>query len=182
VQPNNSLAGLASIIIPRCDSLEVTRRCITALRRHTRQPWELIVVDDGSSDETSAYLESVRVALGCSLLLILSVMLGQARAAAILRTAFVALLFLNVVPLVLLFVNIHPALAERYTRTELWRGAILVFAGGTLVPLCLMLVGDGPLVKFGAVGFFLLGSLAVRIAYIKIPHTVPLRVEANCGK
>ena len=86
------------------------------------------------------------------------------------------------VPLVLLFVNIHPALAVRYTRTQLWRGAMRVFAGGTLVPLCLMLVGDGPLVKFGAVGFFLLGSLAVRIAYIKIPHTVPLRVEANCGK
>jgi hypothetical protein len=64
------------------------------------------------------------------------------------------LLVLNVVPLVLLFLNIHPALAERYTRTQLWRGAILVFAGGTLGPLCLMLVGDGPLLKFGAVGFF----------------------------
>jgi glycosyltransferase involved in cell wall biosynthesis len=38
----------------------VTRRCITALRRHTRQPWELIVVDDGSTDETSVYLASVR--------------------------------------------------------------------------------------------------------------------------
>jgi glycosyltransferase involved in cell wall biosynthesis len=35
-------------------------RCITALRRHTRQPWELIVVDDGSTDETSAYLASVQ--------------------------------------------------------------------------------------------------------------------------
>jgi glycosyltransferase involved in cell wall biosynthesis len=60
VKPSNSLAGLASIIIPRCDPLEVTRRCITALRRHTRQRWELIVVDDGSTDETSAYLASVR--------------------------------------------------------------------------------------------------------------------------
>ncbi len=37
-----------------------TVRCITALRRHTRQPWELIVVDDGSTDETSAYLASVQ--------------------------------------------------------------------------------------------------------------------------
>jgi glycosyltransferase involved in cell wall biosynthesis len=60
VIPNDSLSGLASIIIPRCDPLEVTRRCITTLRRHTWQPWELIVVDDGSSDETSSYLESVR--------------------------------------------------------------------------------------------------------------------------
>ena len=48
------------------------------------------------------------------------------------------------VPLVLLFVNIHPALAVRYTRTQFWRGAMRVFAGGTLVPLRLMFVGDGP--------------------------------------
>jgi hypothetical protein len=27
VKPSNSLAGLASIIIPRCDPLELTRRC-----------------------------------------------------------------------------------------------------------------------------------------------------------
>jgi hypothetical protein len=63
VKPSNSLAVLASIIIPCCDPLEVTRRCIIALGRHTRQPWDLIVVDDGSTDETSAYLASVRDAV-----------------------------------------------------------------------------------------------------------------------
>jgi glycosyltransferase involved in cell wall biosynthesis len=62
VKPSNSLSGLASIIIPGCKPLEFIRPCITALGRHTRQPWELIVIDDGSTDETSAYLESVRVA------------------------------------------------------------------------------------------------------------------------
>ena len=57
------LSGLASIIIPSCNPLESTRQCIAALRRYTRRPWELIVIDDGSSDETSAYLESVRDAV-----------------------------------------------------------------------------------------------------------------------
>jgi GT2 family glycosyltransferase len=52
--------GLASIIISCCRPLESTRQCIAALRRYTRAPWELIVVDNGSADETAAYLASVR--------------------------------------------------------------------------------------------------------------------------
>jgi glycosyltransferase involved in cell wall biosynthesis len=63
MKPSNSLSGLASIVIPCCKPLEFIRPCITALGRHTRQPWELIVVDDGSTDETSAYLESARDAV-----------------------------------------------------------------------------------------------------------------------
>ena len=60
MKPSDSLSGLASIVIPSCNPLESTRQCIAALMRYTRRPWELIVVDDGSSDETSAYLASMR--------------------------------------------------------------------------------------------------------------------------
>jgi GT2 family glycosyltransferase len=42
--------------VPCCNQLEFTRLCFQALIRHTRQPWELIVVDNGSSDGTAAYL------------------------------------------------------------------------------------------------------------------------------
>jgi O-antigen biosynthesis protein len=63
MKPGNSFSGLASIIILGCKPLEFMRTCIIALGRHTRQPWELIVVDDGSSDATSAYLASVRDAV-----------------------------------------------------------------------------------------------------------------------
>ena len=51
---------LASIIIPCSNQLEFTRLCIAALVRHTRLPWELIVVDNGSTDGTAAYRSGVR--------------------------------------------------------------------------------------------------------------------------
>ena len=73
MKPSNWLSGLASIIIPGCKPLELIRPCIAALGRYTRQPWELIVVDDGSSDETSAYLESVRDAVPVAVTVIASV-------------------------------------------------------------------------------------------------------------
>ena len=60
MKPSDSPSGLASIIIPSCNPLESTRQCVTALVRHARRPWELIVVDHGSSDETSVYLASLR--------------------------------------------------------------------------------------------------------------------------
>ncbi len=46
----------ASIIIPCWNQLECTRFCLSALVRHTRRPWELIVVDNGSTDGTGIYL------------------------------------------------------------------------------------------------------------------------------
>jgi GT2 family glycosyltransferase len=55
-----SVAGLASIVIPCWNQLEFTRQCIAALVRHTRPPWELIVIDNGSTDGTAAYLNGVQ--------------------------------------------------------------------------------------------------------------------------
>jgi GT2 family glycosyltransferase len=50
---------LASVIVPCWNQLEYTRRCVAALARHTRAPWELIAVDNGSTDDTAAYLAGV---------------------------------------------------------------------------------------------------------------------------
>jgi O-antigen biosynthesis protein len=58
-RPEN-VGRLASIIIPCWNQLEFTRQCITALRMCTRPPWELIVVDNGSTDGTAAYLNGVQ--------------------------------------------------------------------------------------------------------------------------
>jgi GT2 family glycosyltransferase len=48
------------VIIPCWNQLEFTRRCIPALVRHTRRPWELIVVNNGSTDRTAEYLAGVQ--------------------------------------------------------------------------------------------------------------------------
>ncbi len=51
---------LASIILPCWNQLEFTRLCLPALVRHTRAPWELIVIDNGSTDGTGIYLAGAR--------------------------------------------------------------------------------------------------------------------------
>lgn len=51
---------LASVIVPCFDQLEFTRLCVSALVRYTRKPWELIVVDNGSTDATAPYLAGLR--------------------------------------------------------------------------------------------------------------------------
>jgi glycosyltransferase involved in cell wall biosynthesis len=55
----NAASGLASIVIPVWNQLEFTRQCISALRRHTRRAFELVVIDNGSSDGTGDYLAGV---------------------------------------------------------------------------------------------------------------------------
>ena len=47
--------GMVSVIVPCRGQLAFTRACIPALLRHTTAPWELIVVDDGSTDGTAEY-------------------------------------------------------------------------------------------------------------------------------
>lgn len=116
------------------------------------------------------YLTNSAFLLGCAELLVVSTLMRQAQAVTILRTAFIALLVINAIPLALLFANLHSILAQLYTREQVWRTACLTFAASTLLPLALILLGDGPLFVFGAVIFLLSGSLAIRYAYIKIPH------------
>jgi hypothetical protein len=116
------------------------------------------------------YLTNSALLLGCAEMLALSVLMGQESAAATLRTALGLLLVLNVIPLGLLVANLHPVLAQIYTRQQLWRVGLLTLGGGTLIPLCLMFVGGSPPLMLGAVILILVGSLVIRYLIIKIPH------------
>jgi glycosyltransferase involved in cell wall biosynthesis/Flp pilus assembly protein TadD len=51
---------LASIIILCHNELECTRLCLESLIAVTRPPYELVIVDNASSDGTPAYLEEIR--------------------------------------------------------------------------------------------------------------------------
>jgi Ni/Fe-hydrogenase subunit HybB-like protein len=120
------------------------------------------------------YLTNSALLLGSAELLLLSALMGQADAVAILRTVLIALLALNVIPLVLLFRDLRPTLARLLTRQQLWQIGIFASVCGTLVPLILVVLGDSLLLIFGAVICLLLGSWLIRFVYVKIPHTSPL--------
>src|SRR5207249_4308600 len=49
--------GLASIIILCCNEVDYTRQCLESVLRHTRTPYELILLDNGSTDGTAEYLQ-----------------------------------------------------------------------------------------------------------------------------
>jgi glycosyltransferase involved in cell wall biosynthesis len=53
--------GLASVIVPCFNQRGFTQLCLQALFRFTRPgSWELIVIDNGSTDDTAAYLAGVQ--------------------------------------------------------------------------------------------------------------------------
>src|ERR1017187_6109128 len=56
----NAVRGLASVIIPCWNQLEFTRKCINALMRQTGPNWELVVIDNGSTDGTGDYLAGIQ--------------------------------------------------------------------------------------------------------------------------
>lgn len=55
----SSAAPAVSVIIPTFDRLPMLRQAMESVRAQTWTDWELIVVDDGSTDGTAKYLESV---------------------------------------------------------------------------------------------------------------------------
>ena len=57
---DQSVRGLSSVIIPCWNQLEFTRTCIGALFRESGRNWELIVVNNGSTDGTEDYLSGVQ--------------------------------------------------------------------------------------------------------------------------
>jgi Ni/Fe-hydrogenase subunit HybB-like protein len=119
------------------------------------------------------YLTNSALLLGCAEMLALSVLMGQESAAALLRIALGVLLVVNVIPLGLLVANLGPVLARIYTRGQLWRVGMLTIGGGTLIPLCLVLIGDSPSLMLGAATLLLLGSLVIRFLIVRIPHACP---------
>lgn len=50
---------LVSIVVPVWNNLALTRTCLGSLRRYTREPYEVVVVDNGSTDGTPEYLATV---------------------------------------------------------------------------------------------------------------------------
>jgi hypothetical protein len=115
------------------------------------------------------YLTNSALLLGCAEMLVLSILMGQERAIAVLRPALALLLVLNLVPLALLVAALRPALSRKYAPGQLrWLGT-LALAGGALVPLCLLVAG-GAFLSLAAVLFLFLGSLLIRFVIVYLPQ------------
>ncbi|MDN5316594.1 MAG: hypothetical protein PWR08_718 [Thermoanaerobacterium sp.] len=52
-----NINGLSSIIILTYNQIDYTKMCIESIRKYTKTPYEIIVVDNGSTDGTIEYLE-----------------------------------------------------------------------------------------------------------------------------
>lgn len=50
---------LVSIVIPVCNGIEFTKKCYDSILRHTSQPYEIIIVDNGSTDGTKEAFETI---------------------------------------------------------------------------------------------------------------------------
>jgi N-acetylglucosaminyl-diphospho-decaprenol L-rhamnosyltransferase len=50
---------LISLVIPLYNQLHYTKQCVEAIRRHTALPYELILVDNASTDGTRDFLRSI---------------------------------------------------------------------------------------------------------------------------
>lgn len=48
-----------SIIIPVCNGLELTKKCIESIKRHTHEQYEIIIIDNNSTDGTPEYLKGI---------------------------------------------------------------------------------------------------------------------------
>jgi hypothetical protein len=109
--------------------------------------------------------------LGCAELLAVSVLTGDARAAAALRAVAAVLLVVSVFATGLLFLELRETLSRIYRIQQVYRVLMVTFVGGTLAPLLLLVAGDSAASSLGAVSLIVLGSLAARFLFIKIPHS-----------
>lgn len=124
------------------------------------------------------YLTNSAVMLGSAELLVVSILMGQERATALLRPALGLLLLLNVVALALLLLDVRAVLPQVYTPKALGRLGVLVLGGGVVVPLGLLMAG-GSVLMSAAVLFIVLGSLLVRYEIVHLPHVLESRPDRS---
>jgi Polysulfide reductase len=117
-----------------------------------------------------AWMANSALMLGCAELLAVSILSGHVQAAAVLRTVAAVLVVLNLIPTGFVFLEIRETLARIFSDQQIYRALSLIFVGGTLVPVALLVAGDGAAWHLGAVLLIVLGGFAVRSLFLKIPH------------
>jgi Ni/Fe-hydrogenase subunit HybB-like protein len=115
------------------------------------------------------YFANSALLLGAVELLLLATLMGQPKAAAVLRLASMLLLILNLVAVGLLLAELRgPLLQARGRRGVTLIGAVVVLAG-IVVPLLLLALG-APLGMVGVALLILLGAVVIRFEIVRLPH------------
>jgi Ni/Fe-hydrogenase subunit HybB-like protein len=115
------------------------------------------------------YFANSALLLGAVELLLLATVMGQPKAAAVLRLAAMLMLILNLVAAGLLLAELRGPLSQtRGTRGVTAIGAVVVLAG-ILVPLALLALG-APAGTAGAALLILLGAVVIRSEIVRLPH------------
>jgi Ni/Fe-hydrogenase subunit HybB-like protein len=115
------------------------------------------------------YLTNAAITLGCAELLLLAALLGEARAAAVLRPALGLLLVLNLIPLGLLIGEIRPVFQDVEAPARRIVPGALALGLGFLIPLALLLAG-GWVTAVGSAVSILLGNWWIRSLIVKLPQ------------
>lgn len=116
------------------------------------------------------YLSSGAAVLGCAEMIVLAYLMGQPRAADVLRPALGVLLVVHAVPSVLLAAELRPAADDIFTRRRRRRILALLMAASFLLPLGLVIAGGGPVLQLTAASLIILGNLGTRFLLVQLPH------------
>jgi hypothetical protein len=117
------------------------------------------------------FLASSALALGAAQLLLLSLLLGEAAAAALLRIALAVLLVLHLIPTGLLLAELRSASVD-HRRSWLTSAAVVEVVGGTLLPLVLVLAGGNLFALVLAAVLIIVASLVFRFDLVQVPHSL----------
>lgn len=118
------------------------------------------------------YLVTSAFVLGCGVTLPLSLLIGDHRAAAVLRPVFAPLLVLNLVALGLLTVDLRSTLERTYNRPQLVRLGVVAIGIGSLVPLGLSPFAGSMWAILLALAALLSGGMVIRFAIVELPHDI----------
>ncbi|WP_240414509.1 glycosyltransferase family 2 protein [Paenibacillus periandrae] len=53
------ISGMTSIIILTRNAMEYTKQCMDSIMKHTHESYEVVFIDNGSTDETVSYLQTI---------------------------------------------------------------------------------------------------------------------------
>jgi hypothetical protein len=119
------------------------------------------------------YLTNSALVLGCAQMLVIGLVMPDVPAATRLIPALAVLLLLNLVPKGLLVANLRTTLSRLYTRRKIWSVGAVLFCGGVLLPLLVLIFSGNPLSILLATACIVIENLLFRFIFVKLPHRCP---------